>query len=1019
MATAASDAQGEDYWGVISAPSSPADQVHGDTERVVCLDVAGLTCNGCVRKVQDALNAADGVANATVNFETKRATVCLKTDSHITEANVVDVVQSVGQKYKASVYHPPPTDDLLSCKQSEKLETLTNDVSIPVADAGDDSVSATLLIGGMTCNSCAASVESSLTQTEGVISAVVTFATEKAVVRYDKSVVEMPALIEVVESVGYEAAFMAGDKRTSSNATLLIGGMTCNSCANSVENALKNTKGVLSATVNFATEKAVVHFDKEVVGIRSLLEVVEDIGYEASYVTGAKAQKALDDQRIKEIKRYQVDFTIALLFTLPILLLMLVFENITRLKHGLMAEILPGLSWETLVVAILATPVQFYSARRFHFDAWKGVKSRVLGMAFLVSMGTNVAYIYGWFTVIRAIVLDDVDIANMDMFMTSSVLILFVVLGKLLEAIAKGKTSAALTKLMELQVKSATLLVFNADGTNVQEEKIVPIELVQRGDVLRVVRGSSVPTDGVIVYGQGRVDESMLTGESKMIKKAIGDRVLGATLNVDGLFHMRVTGIDSDTALNQIIRLVEDAQTSKAPIQAFADYISSIFVPMVVVLALLTFIIWYVLSLLDAVPENWIPDSDGKFVFALDFGIATLVVACPCALGLATPTAVMVGTGVGAQHGVLIKGGEALEAAHNVNTIIFDKTGTLTVGKPVVTDEYVVSQKRGAEELILLAGSAELGSEHPLGKAIIDYAKKISSSLEQPTEFKGVSGRGMSCTVSEQRVLIGNMAWMVDNNVKGLDNVVLEQVTNRFQNSGKTSIYMTVNDELNAVFAVADAPREEARCTLKKLSQMGLDIWMVTGDNERTANTIAEQVGINQDNVMADVLPSEKSSKVKELQDSGRIVAMVGDGINDSPALAQADVGIAIGGGTEIAVETADMVLMKSNLVDVVTALHLSRTIFNRIRLNYVWAFGYNCLLIPLAAGVLYPVNFSIPPMFASAAMALSSVSVVLSSLALKFYIPPEIIRDNKAELLFSKDETLRAPLLSNSLQEP
>ncbi|KAF1784021.1 P-type ATPase, subfamily IB [Phytophthora cactorum] len=950
MMTMASSTQCEDYW---EAKVHPAVQ---------------QTSFETIPTVQDALNAADGVANATVDLKTKRATVCLKTSSHITEASLVDVVQSVGQN---------------ATKQPEVSE---NDVGIPVEEACEDFVSATLLIGGMTCNSCTVSVENSLKQTVGVVSAVVNFATEKAVVRYDKSEVDVPALVEAVESVGYEASFMSGDdKRAPANATLLIGGMTCDSCAKSVENALKNTKGVLSATVNVATEKAVVHFDKEVVGVRSLIEVVEDVGYEL------------------------LDFAIAVLFTLPILLVMLVLENITRFKHGLMSEIVPGLSWETLVVAILATPVQFYSARRFHIEAWKGVKKRVLGMSFLVSMGSNVAYIYGWFTVIRAIVLDDVDVANMDMFMTSSVLILFVVLGKLLEAIAKGKTSAALTKLMELQVKSATLLVFSADGTNIREEKIVPIELVQRGDVLRVVRGSSVPTDGVIVYGEGRVDESMLTGESKTIEKVTGDRVLGATLNVDGLFHMKVTGVDSDTALNQIIRLVEDAQTSKAPIQAYADYISSIFVPTVVVLALVTFAIWYILSILDAVPENWIPDSDGKFVFALDFGIATLVVACPCALGLATPTAVMVGTGIGAQYGVLIKGGEALEAAHNVNTIIFDKTGTLTVGKPMVTDLYMISHKLEAEELILLAGSAELGSEHPLGKAIIDYAKKISSSLDQPTDFNGVSGRGISCTVNKHTIVLGNMSWMAENDVKGLDSIELEQVTNSFQNSGKTSIYMAVDNALSAVFAVADAPREEASCTLKKLSQMGLNVWMVTGDNERTANTIAEQVGINQDNVMADVLPSQKSSKVKELQDIGRVVAMVGDGINDSPALAQADVGIAIGGGTEIAVETADMVLMKSNLVDVVTALHLSRTIFNRIRLNYIWAFGYNCLLIPLAAGVLYPVNFGIPPIFASAAMALSSVSVVLSSLALKFYTPPEVI----------EDETLSAPLLANKLQEP
>eukprot|EP00644_Phytophthora_capsici_P007353 jgi/Phyca11/546403/estExt2_Genewise1Plus.C_PHYCAscaffold_210077 len=840
-----------------------------------------------------------------------------------------------------------------------------------------------LQITGMSCaKNCARKVQQALSATEGVVAASVDFKTKRATVDVDPTrPTELP-VEAIVEDVG---VFVKTDKSDLATATLLIGGMTCSSCANSVENVLKSTEGVVSATASFATEKAVIHFDKDVVGIRTLIESVENVGYEASYVSDTEAQQALGDQRAKEVARYRTDFFIALIFTLPIVLLMLLFENIPDLKHGLMSEIVPGLSYEAFAVAVLATPVQFYSARRFHIDAWKGMKNRVLGMAFLVSMGSNVAYAYGLFTVIRAIVLDDASIVNMDMFMTSSVLISFVVLGKLLEAIAKGKTSAALTKLIGLQVKSATLLVFNSERTSILEEKTVPIELVQRGDIVKVVRGSSVPTDGVIVYGEGRLDESMLTGESKTIHRGIGDRVLGATLNVDGLFHMNVTGIDSETALSQIIRLVETAQTSKAPIQEYADYISSLFVPTVLGLSIVTFVVWYVLCELDVVR---VPDSDGKFVFALDFAIATLVVACPCALGLATPTAVMVGTGVGAEFGVLIKGGEPLQAAHSVKTIIFDKTGTLTVGRPTVTDRFVLSKTFTTEELIVMAGSAELGSEHPLSNAIVEYAKSLTPNLEQPTEFRAVSGRGISCIVQEHLIILGNRQWMVENNLKPLD-VEVEQTTNVFENAGKTPIFMGVDGEVSAVFAVADAPREEAYRTLKKLQVIGLEVWMVTGDNARTALTIAEQLGLTRTNVMADVLPSQKASKVKELQASGRIVAMVGDGINDSPALAQADLGIAIGCGTEIAVETAGMVLMQSNLGHVVTALHLSRTIFKRIRLNYVWAFGYNCLLIPLAAGVLYPVGFRILPMFASAAMALSSVSVVVSSLMLRLYTPP------------------------------
>ncbi|GMF20680.1 unnamed protein product [Phytophthora lilii] len=989
------------------------------TSRTVLLEIEGMSCaKNCARKVQQALTETEGVVSATVDFDSKRASIEVSPERHFNDEVLLEVVQGVGSKFSARLINPdgealPPKRVGAESNHTsdEKSFAYVDDINISIDEAVKSALAkATLLIGGMTCNSCANTVETALARLEGVQSADVSFVTEKAVVRFDKDVVDVRSLIEAVETVGYEASYVSGDdKSETGNVTLLVGGMTCNSCANSVENALKSTEGVLSVTVSFATEKAVICFDKNVIGIRALIDAVEDIGYEASYVLGTAAQQALGDQRAREIMRYRTDFLIALIFTLPILFIMLLFENITRFKHGLMSNILPGLSWEALSVAILATPVQFYSARRFHLDAWKGMKNRMLGMAFLVSMGSNVSYAYGLFTIIRAIIMDESSIANADMFMTSSVLISFVVLGKLLEATAKGKTSAALTKLMELQVKVATLLVFSTDKSRVLEEKVVPIELVQRGDILKVIRGSSIPTDGIVVYGEGRVDESMLTGESKTIKKSVGDRVLGATLNVDGLFHMEVTGIDNDTALGRIIRLVEDAQTSKAPIQAYADYISSIFVPTVLALAFVTFAVWYIL--------------DGKFVSALDFGIATLVVACPCALGLATPTAVMVGTGVGAERGVLIKGGEPLQTAHNVNTIIFDKTGTLTIGKPVVTDMLVFSKKLSSHELVTLAGSAELGSEHPLGSAITEYANSISLSLEQPTRFQGVSGKGISCLVSEHKVVIGKRAWMIDNNVKGLESHELEEATIGFQNAGKTPVFISVNGELGAVFAVADAPREEAARTLKQLHDMGVEVWMISGDNEQTALTVANQLGINRQNVMAEVLPSQKSAKVKDLQDMDRIVAMVGDGINDSPALAQADLGIAMGGGTEIAVETADMVLMKSDLFDVIIALHLSRTIFNRIRMNYVWAFGYNCLLIPLAAGVLHPVGFSIPPMFASAAMAISSVSVVVSSLLLRLYTPPKFNRDSqitKATSRLSKDQTLSAPLLSPStMQEP
>uniref|UniRef100_K3WJW8 HMA domain-containing protein n=1 Tax=Globisporangium ultimum (strain ATCC 200006 / CBS 805.95 / DAOM BR144) TaxID=431595 RepID=K3WJW8_GLOUD len=1078
--------------------------------RVVHLTINGMSCAAnCARKVEEALNNVNGVISAKVDFTSKLATVFLEPGSRLQGADLIAIVQSAGAKFSASVSAPAPgprtvrlTVDGMSCAKNcaRKVQTaltetpgvesalvdfplkratvvvasgssLTDDDLVRVVRSAGAKFNASLYaesayspprtvvldVSGMSCaKNCARKIQTALSDADGVISATVNFSAKRATVQVDSSsALQDTDLVDVVRSVGakFDAAVVyeghriaeksvSGSTLSNSHAStaksddvvvpindaanssdvgeivLLIGGMTCNSCSNSVEGALKQTPGVVSAVVSFATEKATVRFDKDVVGIRTLVETVEDIGYDATYVSGQEAQKALGDQRAKEVMRYRNDFLVAVVFTFPILVIMMVLGNIPPIDDLLMTSVFRGVTWMALLGAVLATPVQFYSARRFHLDAWKGLKNRMLGMSFLVSMGSNASYFYGLFSLCRGAYLNESSVSSPDMFMTASMLIAFVLLGKYLEAIAKGKTSEALSKLMDLQVKSATLLVMSKDGSKVLDEKTVLIEMVQRGDILKVVRGCSVPADGVVVYGEGRLNEAMLTGESKAIKKGLGDKVLGATVNVEGLFHMKVTGVGNDTALSQIIRLVEDAQTSKAPIQAYADYIASIFVPAVLVLSSLTFLVWYVLCVSEIVPRDWIPATDGSFVFAFNFGIATLVVACPCALGLATPTAVMVGTGVGAEHGVLIKGGEPLEAAHSIDTILFDKTGTLTVGEPVVTDVVILSKKLSAEELIVMAGCAELGSEHPLSKAIIDYAKIISKTLEQPSSFSGVSGRGISCSVGSHNVVIGNKEWMVDNDMQRMDSIVLFQATLTFQSAGKTSIYMGVDGELSAVFGVADAPRPEAIRTIKKLTDMGLDVWMVTGDNAKTAITIADQLGIKRRNVMAEVVPSEKSSKVKKLQNSGRVVAMVGDGINDSPALAQADLGIAIGAGTEIAVETAGMVLMKSNLVDVITALDLSRTIFNRIRLNYVWALGYNCLLIPLAAGLLFPFGFRIPPMFAGGAMAISSVSVVTSSLLLRYYAPPAIppaVGGNENKSLLFKKPSVTTPLLASS----
>ncbi|TMW58795.1 hypothetical protein Poli38472_006940 [Pythium oligandrum] len=789
----------------------------------------------------------------------------------------------------------------------------------------------------------------------------------------------------------------------------------------SVEAALTSVHGVVSAIVDSATELAVVHLDSDgdAVGIRTdveaLVEAVEDVGFEATYVSNAVTASLVgQERRLEETQTYRRRTMVALLCTLPIIVAMVVLDPIHVVHLALMVEVFRGVSVMTLLVVVCATPVQWYSAKHFHVDAWRSLCSclkpsndhwcsiRPLGMAFLVSLGSNVAYGYGVVTVVRAIALDNVDIANADMFMTSSMLVAFVVLGKYLEILAKGKTSDALQRLVALEAPSATVV---ANTDDYEKETRVPIELVQRGDRLKIVRGSAVPTDGVVVSGSGRVDESMLTGESRAVDKTVEDAVYGGTVLLDGLLYVDVTGVGSETMLRRIIRLVEHAQLSKAPIQLYADRLASWLVPSVLVLALSTFLIWLVLGTTGSLPAEWIPSHDGAFVFALNFAIATLVIACPCALGLATPTAVMVGTGVGAKLGVLIKGGEALEIAHKVNVVLFDKTGTLTVGQPVVTHVVREMTKRwnalSMDDILNLAASAEVGSEHPLGRAIVQYVETrgIKTSAQIVENFAAFSGRGVECEIQcdglpndSVRVALGSQSWFTERGMTITTNATAAKIE-FLENMGQTLVFMAMDSELVGMFAIADAPRLEAREAIQKLKEMHIDVCMVTGDSAKAAHAIAAQVGL-EDHVLAQVLPEDKANAVERFRQSSRsdkprVVAMVGDGINDAPALALADVGIAMGGGTTVAMETAQIVLLKESLWDVVTALALSRTVYRRIRWNFVWAVAYNCLLVPLAAGVLYPVGVSVPPMFASAAMAVSSLSVVTSSLLLKRFTAP------------------------------
>jgi Cu+-exporting ATPase len=796
-----------------------------------------------------------------------------------------------------------------------------------------------------------------------------------------------------------------------------VTGMTCASCVNTIEHAVSaSVPSVETVSVNLLAQSALVTLsstgadldtDNVVVKIE---EAIQNVGYDAKVISQTESGEGLDSSKIDsyertaEVKKSRNMFLLSLIFAVPAFLIGMIFDWIPTMMVIFEKEVTPGLSIRSLVLFILATPVQFWLGRSFHLGALKAARHCKATMDTLVSLGTNAAYFYSVIAIIIGMVNHDFD--SQTFFEASVLLITFILLGRFLENYAKGKTSSAITKLLQLKATECTLVVLNKAGKVVSQEQVDASKL-QVGQSFRLVPGERVVTDGIIVQGASSIDESMLTGESLPVSKAVGDVVIGGTVNQSGALIVTATHIGEDTALARIVSLVEDAQGSKAPIQKLADRISGIFVPTVMALAVLTFVIWISLTAPanPVVPNDWLPAGSNPFLFSFMFSIAVLVIACPCSLGLATPTAVMVGTGNGARHGVLIKGGDVLERAHNVSAIVFDKTGTLTHGKPQVTDVVRISKSWSDEEFYSLVTVAERNSEHPLGQALRENAEKELKNRGQdgigpePIEFQAMVGMGVHCvTPGGVSVLVGNRKLMKENRVTLEANV--HSSASELECEGKTVMFVAFNGQMVALVAVADTVRDEARDVIYYLQhQLGIETWMVTGDNEATAMAIAGKVGITR--VFAQVLPEHKRDKVIEIQSTHKgngskdlhIVAMVGDGVNDSPALVQADVGIAIGAGTDIAIEAADMVVMKSDLRDVITAILISKSTYNRIRLNFFWAFLYNALGIPLAAGVLYAAirPITVPPAIAGLAMALSSVTVVCSSLLLKLFRPPKI----------------------------
>ncbi|MFC4024534.1 heavy metal translocating P-type ATPase [Oceanobacillus longus] len=788
-----------------------------------------------------------------------------------------------------------------------------------------DAKHSTLGVTGMTCAACSNRIEKVLNKMDGV-EAQVNLTTEKATVDYDPSITSMDEITRKIEKIGYGVL--------NEKAELDVFGMTCAACSTRIEKVLNKQEGVKHANVNLATESAVIEYNPGMIEVSDILGRIEKIGYHAEPKIDKEEKKTHKEKQLKHMERKLIASAI---LSLPLLLTMLVH---------LFGMQIPNIFMNPWFQFALATPVQFFIGWQFYVGAYKNLRNGGANMDVLVALGTSAAYFYSLYEAFKTIG----NPAYMPhlYFETSAILITLILFGKYLETRAKSQTTVAISKLLHLQAKQARVM---RNG----EEAMIPIEDVIVGDRIVVKPGEKIPVDGIVVKGRTAVDESMITGESIPIEKEVKATVIGSTINKNGSIEMEATKVGKDTALASIVKAVEDAQGSKAPIQRLADVISGYFVPIVVVIAIITFAVWIFFV------------QPGEFETALIASIAVLVIACPCALGLATPTSIMVGTGRAAENGILFKGGEHLELTHALNAIVLDKTGTITKGKPEVTDFT------GDNETLKLLASAEKGSEHPLAEAIVAYATEQDIELVEVESFTAIPGHGIEATISGYKIVVGNRKLMNDNQVNVND---VEQELIDFELIGKTAMLIAVNGAYRGTVAVADTIKESAPEAIRQLKEQGLEVIMLTGDNERTAQAIAKQVGIDQ--VIAQVLPEGKADKVKEIQNKGKKVAMVGDGVNDAPALATADIGIAIGTGTEVAIEAADVTILGGELLLLPKAIKISHATIKNIRQNLFWAFGYNTAGIPIAAlGLL-------APWIAGAAMALSSVSVVTNSLRLK-----------------------------------